>query len=340
MIIYLIFLFILVTPFCVLAHSRWAAWYMACVIFVISAMRYDVGFDYETYFRWASDGIDYYQALTLEPLPKGMLEFAYYSGEPQYFFVLSSLIVVGLFSYSFMRYSQMPALSLLVFFCMPLLFLSSLGLVRQYMGAAFVFFALTVLQSRPKSALAVLLFAGLLHYSAWLIVFLWPVLRWFDRPISTLWILSVLLSAPLLSFAIVDLVAPRVPLYAHYFQHDLDSGLKLILFYYIVALGVLWMRYRGAAMPSRSFNLFMLGVVLLGLFGPINQVVGRIAYFFIPFIALLLPNCISLFRPAMIARFIAAFLLAGVLLMQLHIAATNPEKDPYQPYLVYSQGQK
>lgn len=335
MAIYLIFLCLLIVPAYALAKSRRAAWYMAGVIFVISAMRYNVGFDYETYFLWASNGIDSYQELTMEPLSKKMLEFALHSREPQLFFVLSSLIVVGLFSYSYIRCSQLPALSLLAFFCMPLLFISSLGIIRQYMAAAVIFFALTVLQNRPKSALAIILLAGLLHYSAWIMILLWPFLRCFERPVATGWFLVALISAPFLSSILVSVISPYLPLYSHYFQSDINSGLKLILFYYVVVVGILWLRYRGAAIPDRPLNLLMLGVVLYGLFGPINQVVGRIAYFFMPFVALLLPNCIALFKPSVFARFLAVFFLAGMLILQLNIAATNPEKDPYQPYRVY-----
>jgi EpsG family len=335
MIIYLFFFSLLFFPAFVLARSRLAAWYMGGVIFLISALRYNVGFDYETYFLWASSGIDYYQASTMEPLSRMILEFALNSREPQLFFVLSSLIVVGLFSYSYIRCSQFPALSLLFFFSMPLLFLTSLGIIRQYMAVAVVFFALTVLRNRPKSVVAMFFLAGLLHYSAWIMILMWPFLRWFDRPIAIGWTLAALLSAPVLSFALTGILSQYLPLYNYYIQNDMDSGLKMIFFYYLLAVGILWMSYRGVDMPRRYLNLFMFGVVLFGLLGSVNQVVGRLAYFFLPFIAILLPNCIALIKPALVVRFIAAFLMVGILILQLHIASTNPEKDPYQPYLIF-----
>lgn len=333
--VYLTFLSLLVVPAYALAKSRGAAWYMAGLIFLISALRHNVGFDYESYFEWARDGINPYLALTMEPLSKGMLELALYSGEPQSFFVLSSLIIVGLFAYSYIRCSPLPALSLLGFFCLPLLFLVSLAIVRQSMAAAVVFFALTVLEKRAKAALALLLLAGLLHYSAWVVVLVWPLLRWFERPVPTGWYLAALVSAPLMSSVLVGAVMPYLPHYVNYVQLDGDSGLKLILLYYLLAAGVLWLRYRGVALPPRPLNLFMLGVLLFGFAGPVNEVVGRIAYYFLPFAALLVPACIAPIRPVALARLLVVLGLSGLFLVQLLIAAQNPKKDPYQPYRLY-----
>lgn len=336
MTVYIIFFLMLAVPVLTMTHSRGAAWCMAGLIFLISALRYNVGWDYESYFEWASRGIDPYYELTMEPLSKAMLELALHSGEPQFFFVLSSLVVVGLFAYSYIRCSPQPTLSILGFFCLPLLFLVSLAIVRQSMAAAVVFFALTVLEKRQKSALIFLLLAGLLHYSAWLIILIWPFLQWFNRPVATIWYVLALVCGPLLSPILVGVFEPYVPLYySSYLQNDGVSGLKLILLYNLLAVFALWLRHLGAQIPPRHLNFFILGVVLFGFFGAINEVVGRLAYYLLPFIALLLPACIAPIRPVVLARVLTLLILAGLLFMQLYIAAQNPVKDPYQPYQLY-----
>jgi EpsG family len=335
MIIYIIFLFTLAFPALTLAHSRGAAWFMAGLIFLISALRYNVGWDYEAYFEWASHGLDPFTELAMEPLSKWMLELALHSGEPQSFFVLSSAIVVGLFAYSYIRCSPVPTLSILGFFCLPLLFLVSLAIVRQSMAAAVVFFALTVLEKRQKSALLLLILAGLLHYSAWLFILIWPLLRWFERPVATIWLVVAMVSGPLLSPMLVGVIEPYLPLYSGYFQYEGNSGLKLILLYDLLAVFILWLRQLGAPLPPRQLNLFMLGVVLFGFLGTINEVVGRFAYFFMPFVALLLPACMAPIRPVIFVRLLTVFALASLFVLQLHIAAQDPQKDPYQPYQLY-----
>jgi hypothetical protein len=337
MVIYLIFLIILAVPAFAAAHSKGAAWCMTGLLFLVSALRYNVGFDYETYFEWAKYGINPFLETTMEPLSKQMLGLSLYIGEPQSFFVLSSLIVVGLFAFSYIRCSTLPALSLFAFFCMPLLFLTSLGIVRQSMAAAVVFFALTVLEKRPKSALLLLLSAGLLHYSAWLFVLLWPFLRWFERPLATVWYVVAMAIAPLVSSILKTVISPYLPVYSNYFQNEGDTGLKLLLLYYLLASSILWFRYRGTAISSKHFNLFMLGVVLFGLVAPINEVIGRIAYYFFPFVGLLLPACIALVRPVALARLLAVSGLSCLFLVQLQVASQNPEKDPYQPYRLYPE---
>jgi len=333
--IYLAFLAVLFIPSFAFHGDKRAAWSMAVFIFFISAVRYDVGFDYEAYFYWAKNGVDDFYAIRLEPLSRGMLEVSFLSGEPQLFFVLSSLVIIGLFSYSFIFYSTAPTLSLLTFFCMPLLFLSSLGLVRQSMAGAVVFFALTVLEKRSILSLVAFMLAGLFHYSAWFMVLLWPFLRRFDRHVSVYWYFAALIFSPLLSWFMNFAVLSYLPFYSSYIQYDFQNGMKLLALYYGVAILVLWLRNMGVSMPNRALNYFMLGVVLFGVFGLINQVVGRIAYFFLPFIALLLPVCMTAFRPLILSRLLIIFLLFGMLILQLEIASTNPIKDPYQPFQIY-----
>lgn len=336
MTIYIIFFLALAIPALSLAHSRGAAWCMAGLIFLISALRYNVGWDYEAYFEWASRGIDPYLEQIMEPLSKVMLELAFHSGEPQSFFVMSSLIVVGIFAYSYIRCSPLPALSILAFFSSPLLFLVSLAIVRQSMAAAVVFFALTVLEKRHKLALVFLLLAGLLHFSAWFVVLIWPLLRWFDRPVPTIWYIVALVCAPLMSSMLAVVSRPYMPLsYSSYLQNDSVSGFKLILLYDLLAVFILFLRHLGAPTPPRRLNFFMLGVVLLALLGGINEVVGRLAYYFLPFIALVLPNSIARIRPVVFTRLITLFVLAGLFFMQIYVAAQDPIKDPYQPYQLY-----
>lgn len=335
MTVYVVLLLMLLVPAYALAHSRAAAWYMVSLIFLISALRYKVGFDYETYFDWARDGINPYLAVTMEPISKGMLDLVLYSGEPQYFFVMSSLIIVGLFGYSYIRSSQLPALSILVFFCMPLLFLVSLAVIRQSMAAAVVFFALTVLDDRKKSALALLLLAGFLHYSAWIMIPVWLLVGRFDRPVATVWYVVALITAPILSLVLPQLVLPHIPLYSHYIETEGDSGFKLIVLYYLLAIVILWFRYRGAALPRRPLNYFMIGVLLFVVTVPVNEVLGRISYYLMPFVALLLPACIAKMRPVALSRFFVVLWLGCMFLVQLFIASQNPAQDPYQPYLLY-----
>jgi hypothetical protein len=319
------------------AYSRAAAWFMVGFIFLISALRYNVGFDYEVYFDWARLGIDSFSVLSIEPLSKEILDLALYSGEPQLFFVISSLIIVGLFGYSYIRSSQLPALSILAFFCLPLLFLVSLTVIRQSMAAAVVFYALTVHEDRKKSAFVLLLLSGLLHYSAWIMIPIWLLMDYFDRPLRTRWYLAALITAPIFSLVLLELVLPFVPFYFYYIEIEGGSGLKLVVLYYLLAFLVLWFHYRGVALPRRPLNYFMLGVLLFVATVPVNEVLGRIAYFFMPFGALLLPSCIAKIRPLALSRFLVVLLLGCLFLMQLFIASQHSIQDPYQPYLLYPE---
>lgn len=325
----------LAIPTVALVHSRGAAWCMAFFIFLISALRYNVGWDYEAYFEWASNGFDPFMEITMEPLSKEMINLALSSGEPQIFFVMSSAVVVGLFAYSYIRCSQLPTVSLLAFFCLPLLFLVSLTIVRQSMAAAVVFFALTVFEKRHKSALILLLLAGFFHYSAWIAALVWPFLRWLERPFATPWYIAAIVVGPIFSTILIKVFEPYLLSYSGYLQKDGNSGLQIILLYYFLALIILYLRHCGASLPTRQLNLFILGVVLLGAGGMINEIVGRFSHYFLPFVALLIPACVTKIKPSIYAHLLLLTFLALLFIIQLYIAAQNPFKDPYRPYQLY-----
>lgn len=335
MVIYLSLVFLLAALSFAWSSSLYVAWSIVVLMFLFSAFRHNVGFDYEIYYEWARDGVNPTLEINLEPLSKLMLEMVFYSGEPQYFFMLSSLIVVGLFGYSYIRCSVLPGLSLLAFFCLPLLYLVSFTNIRQSMAMAVVFLSLTVLEKRQKLALVMIIVAGMLHYSAFIMIFFWPFLGRIDRQIATKWYLFLLISAPVITLILQEFVLPNIPIYAHYSQVENQSGLKLVLFYYLLAFIVLWIRYRGVALAHRSLNLFIIGVLIFVVLVPINEVVGRIAYFFMPFGALLLPACIEKIQPVKLARFLFVLGLCCLFYVQLFIASHNPVRDPYLPYQFY-----
>lgn len=336
--IYLLFVGILfLMAYCAPA-SRGMTLGMAAFIFLISGLRYDVGFDYPAYYEWAKKGIDPYLAVGMEPLSRLMLEAVQPLGQPQLYFIWSSLIVVGLFAAAFLRRSRAPALSLFALFCMPMMFLVSMAIIRQYMAIALVFFAFCYFEKRFFICLGLMLLAGLFHYSAFLICAFYLGRRYLDREYSTFFYLAVLLLAPVLSSLLIKVVAPVLPFYASYLALGSDNGAKMIAMYYMIALLLLLLRRRLLQHVEISyFNAFLFGVAVYGLAGPVNEVVGRVAYYFLPYLCLLLPAVVKTLRPPQLSRLLVMTMLALLFFVQLYIASQNPDKDPYQPYRINTE---
>lgn len=326
-----------------LAHtgpsSRAHTWIMGLVIFLISGLRYDVGFDYVAYYDWCRNGLDPYLALSMEPVPRALIDGVTQTGMPQLFFIVTSALIIVPFVAAFSLRSAMPALSLFAFFCMPLMFLVSMAIIRQYLAISIIFFAITVYGRRFLPCMALLVLAVFFHYSALIVCFIYPVARRFaDRSFSIPVIASVLLAAPILSSLLMKVVAPLLPFYASYVGTEGDSGGKMIILYYLLAGIVLLLRRKlQTHVETEYINWFLLGVFIFGAAAPVNEVVGRIAYYFLPFFALLVPGFAKVIKPAELSRLLILIVLSLLLFVQLHIASGNPEKDPYQPYQINTE---
>ncbi len=143
------------------------------IIFLISAIRYDVGTDY--FYRYVPDfntilmGGD---VLNLEIGFKILIKICLlFTKDVQLLFVLTSLIIVFGLGYLIYKYSKKPALSLFLFFAGSFFF-QSLNVVRQYIAIVLIFsFYFSFLDKNYlKSALSIFL-ASLFHTTSLICLF-------------------------------------------------------------------------------------------------------------------------------------------------------------------------
>ena len=331
--------FLILGPLFLLAYSapcnRNVALMMGGYMFLVAGLRYDVGFDYPSYYEWCKNGLDPYLKLSMEPFSLWMINLVSETGVPQLFFVWTSLLIVGLFVAAFLRQSSAPALSLFTFFCMPMMYLVSLGIIRQYLAISMVFFALSCFGRRFFVCMALMILAAMFHYSAFLICILYLGRRFLECNYKTAFYVFVLLTAPILSSFVVKIIGPLLPFYTSYLDGGGSNGTKMIILYYTIALLlVAFRRHLLVHVEVRYFNLFLFGVFVYGLAGPVNEVVGRIAYYFLPFFCLLLPAVIRVLRPPELSRMLVMLLLSLLFFAQLYVASQDPNKDQYQPYSI------
>jgi len=103
---------------------------------MVSALRYNIGFDWESYTRLFrlinSYGMETYMEFGFEALVRFVFIF---SPSPQYIFAVSGFIVILLIFLAIKQNSVYPALSYFLFFALGHYFLS-FGLVRNYIAVA------------------------------------------------------------------------------------------------------------------------------------------------------------------------------------------------------------
>ena len=116
-------------------------YYWLCVIVLasFSAFRYGVGWDYFNYYNaiLAAD----WQVYRMEPLMRWLALYCSRIGNPHLFIFVTGSLTVLLYSIVIYKKSTNPIVSLLVFLCLPCLFLSGLSIVRFSLSVAILFFA-------------------------------------------------------------------------------------------------------------------------------------------------------------------------------------------------------
>lgn len=95
------------------------------LIVVFSGLRYNIGFDYLTY--W---GDIEYENYSMEPL-SGLLQLIAHETHPVFFFIITSLIMYPIMIKSFTQDSINPMESILFFICFQSFYICSLSTVRQ-----------------------------------------------------------------------------------------------------------------------------------------------------------------------------------------------------------------
>ena len=135
MIYFIAFLILLFLP----KNKMWATAIFVLLLGSISALRYNVGYDYENYMALITGEADEHSFERLEWTSKMLMEFSRSLECPQFYFIITSLLIICPFAYIFYKESEDFCLSALLFYSLPIFFLSSLSLVRQSVACSFVF---------------------------------------------------------------------------------------------------------------------------------------------------------------------------------------------------------
>ncbi|MEH2919968.1 EpsG family protein [Samsonia erythrinae] len=304
---------------------------------VFSAVRYDAGNDFFTYYAMLND-LYYYG--NLEFLPRNIITYSKSISYPQFFFIITSFLYVFCIAFLCKKNTKYPELAFLIFILFPLSYLTSFGYVRQY--CAIGFFSIAAIMFLEKRFFFFILFyaiAILFHSSAFLFSFVFLLYKFFSKRLYPWYIYLIFMVIAYLSSQIVLNFSYLLGSYSSYLDEDrmIEAGKKIgyvsIIFFWFFWLGRKNLITDKARFFFNLYYVFVLVYIMLMGFG---EYVVRISYYLFPAAYVTAANVI--FEDKKIKMLQVSFLLLSGLFLfytTLYLAKNNPIRDFLTNYSIY-----
>lgn len=143
------------------------------IITVFSVIRYDIGFDYQTYFNFIESGNEE-RIEKFEPLSYCLMYLARMTEYPPMVFILFGVLTYWFMYKGIAKNSVNFGLSIVIY--ISLFYLFSLGAIRQALAMSVCIFNYTYLRERKwKAFVFYAIIATLIHYSGAISFFIYPI---------------------------------------------------------------------------------------------------------------------------------------------------------------------
>lgn len=314
------------------------------VLFVFSAIRYDVGYDYMMYLNILKYNPDYDRFEFLEYL---LQRFAAQTYIP-IFFIVNSFITVYFAKWAIEKLSVNVSISLLAFFCLPLLYTHSLSIIRFWSGVSVLFYATTFIYEKKWIHFAFFyIISYFLHGSMVVGILFIPLVLFEISRIANIillifsfvggeFVLNRLLGSSLADYGILG---ERLNYYANI--GDTESAMTKIPYLYLaidILFLFLWTRNKNksSAVLHKYITIFNIGVCILFLFSFDNTLNSRLCRPFLIYIILVIPLILKYLRGETKRMSTLAFTLAASALFLYTITIYNDTlgKSEYLPYRI------
>ena len=314
------------------------------VLFVFSAIRYDVGYDYMMYLDILRYEPDYDRFEFLEYL---LQRFAAQTYIP-IFFIVNSFITVYFAKWAIEKLSVNVSISLLAFFCLPLLYTHSLSIIRFWSGVSVLFYATTFIYEKKWIQFAVFyIISYFLHGSMVVGILFTPLVLFEISRIANIillifsfvggeFVLNRLLGSSLADYGILG---ERLNYYANI--GDTESAMTKIPYLYLaidILFLFLWTRNKNksSAVLHKYITIFNIGVSILFLLSFDNTLNSRLCRPFLIYIILVVPLILKHLRGETKRMSTLAFTLAASALFLYTITIYNDTlgKSEYLPYRI------
>lgn len=301
--------------------------YVFIVISTFSAIRYGIGMDYYTYWNFAQYGDE--GVYRFELIPRYLCLFSSYWGTPVLFFLISSIIISIFFLLPIYKHSTSIIISTIFYICFPFFFMDHLGIIRQGMACALVFYSITMYYEKRIFQFLLIIVAFLCHRSA--LAALLILLPWNFLNKQILWFLFIG------SFLIGDVIFQYFSNYilvsnmifsddfATYLdKNSLEEGQKIKYLIYFICL--LFLLLYDKVCKKNDFFKYLLALIIIGgciyalLIGISSSMAKRLCIFFFSTSIILIPELIKSMK---ISRKMFYIVMLSIFVVLLWVDSAN-----------------
>lgn len=311
------------------------------IIFILSALRFDVGYDYSMYYELIVGNIKWYtdQINRIEFLPRQLIIFSNFINFPQFFFIITSFLIIFFFYKGIKENSEDKWISTLIFVCFPLFYFMSLSIVRQYVAVAILFYSFKYIKQRQIwRYLAVVTLCFFIHKSFILAL---PLYFFYGNFVNK----KIILAIFILSFFSSDLLAFVIQLfserYSIYFTRiSGDGGNLMLLAFQVIGLLLLPLVYNFRDRNDKDFNFYLLsyffGLFIWASLSKFGHAGIRGGLYYMSFTILLIPHLKKKIKEYKIIQESFSIICFCFFFINLYIGSQHKIKDanlPYQTFL-------
>lgn len=299
------------------------------IFFVFSAVRFDVGFDFNTYYEVISNPnhIEYYRFGIVD---RALIDVSRILGFEQFYFIATSLIINYLIFKTLLKYSSNFFISALIFFAVPIFYFYSFSIIRQFVAIAIVFYSIRyVIDKKLLFFIGTIIMASIFHASA-LVTF--PIYFIGSKRFSNGLLFFMSISVIIVPTIMKEGIVAYLPYYSHYLTSEDGSGWMMM---YLLLIFFAFVNIKSnTAKNSREVvyhNSYVLGLFLYCFFIQFGDVAPRISYYYLIFIALLIPEVLNKYKKKQIIPLVY-FLFFMLFVVNFYFFDKNAYKNPYLPY--------
>lgn len=266
-------------------------------MFIFSAIRYGIGYDYYGYMSSALHQVADYTIKRFEPLSRLLIEIGYHT-HYQVFFVLCAFLTLYPLYKACLKLSINPAYSLVVYFLFPMLYLESFSIVRNAIAYSFALYSFILLNEKKLLRSLLMIAIGFMfHKSAAIAILIYPIyfLRLNFKINLIIYVASFFISQ--LVMRIVGNYADAISLLAnveHYADTARSGGGTMTYIVNAIAIFnfVIWKKLEETNhINSKFLTLSCAGVCLWNVFLHVDSTIAlRLGSFFLIYIIFLVPQ--------------------------------------------------
>jgi hypothetical protein len=262
------------------------------IIIFVAIFRYQVGYDYITYYDMIYDANSELVNILFAPLSAAFAHIAIYFKSPQLIFILFGIPIYILLFSTFKKYSSNYALSIITY--MAFGFYGSLSVIRQALAIAICVYGFRIVVDRQFiKYLFCIILACLFHPSAFVSIIIYFMYR-----MRFLHIISCIICAVILKHFIFNILITH-GIYDNYLtdNHGLEGGAitRVIQLLIIISCLITWFITKKEKEHSKINNcliyILLTGIAANFMFD--SHIGGRIAGYFSIYLCLLVPNITS-----------------------------------------------